>query len=269
MTTPAGGATRRPRFAKDLLRREPEATMTRMERIDRADEPALENLPRDRLEAMATAGAEVLECTRVLKKGGLNVVKEVLRGAPKFIKLDHYPKGDVYDRESHSQFYYHAHRGDHEHGHFHTFLRAGGMPAGLQPAPEAVGPKRPEGDKALAHLVAISMDAHARPVGLFTTNRWVTGESWYGASDVIAMLDRFVIDHAWPSWPTNRWITAMMRLFRPTVEALLHERDARLAAWAARHPDRHVYEDRALETISDAAISVEAQIAAVEAALGR
>jgi hypothetical protein len=86
---------------------------------------------------------------------------------------------------------------------------------------------------------------------------------------VIAMLDRFEIDHAYPSWPTNRWITAMLRLFRPTIEALVRERDTRLADWAARHPDRAVYEDRALETISDAAISVEDQIAAVAAALGR
>lgn len=241
--------------------------MARMDGIEMEDVVALASLSHEQLAAMAVAGAEVMECTRVLKKGGLNVVKEMLRGQGKFIKLDHYPKGDVYDRDSHSQFYYHAHRGEGEHGHFHTFLRAGGMPAGLDPMWEAAGPKRPEGGKALAHLVAISMDAHARPIGLFTTNRWVTGESWYAAPDVITMLDHFAIDHAYPSWPTNRWITAMLRLFRPTIEALLHERDAKVAAWAARHRDRVVYEDRELETISSAAISIEMQIAAVAAAL--
>ena len=243
--------------------------MTRMERIDGAEAAKLAGLPRARLEAMARAGAEVRECQRVLKKGGLNPVKEMLRGAPKFVKLEHYPKGDVYDRDSHAQYYYHAHRGAQEHGHFHTFLRAAGMPEGVRTVPEAAGPKRPEGEKALAHLVAISMDPYGKPIGLFTTNRWVTGESWYAAADVIAMLERFDIDHAWPSWPTNRWITAMLRLFRPTIEALLNERDARLAAWAARHPDRAVYEDRDLETISGVPISVEDQVAAVEAALGR
>ncbi|CAN5781166.1 hypothetical protein BH23PSE1_BH23PSE1_17120 [soil metagenome] len=86
---------------------------------------------------------------------------------------------------------------------------------------------------------------------------------------MIAMLDRFVIDHANPSWPTNRWITAMLRLFRPTIEALLHQRDAAIAAWAARHPDRAVFEDRTLETISEARISVDDQIAAVREALSR
>ena len=30
-------------------------------------------------------------------------------------------------------------------------------------------------------------------------------------------LDRFDIDHAYPSWPVNRWLTAMVRLFRPQM----------------------------------------------------
>ncbi|WP_446730895.1 DUF6969 family protein [Pseudomonas sp. SST3] len=31
----------------------------------------------------------------------------------------------VYDRDSHAQYYYHAHReGGVGHGHFHTFIRA-------------------------------------------------------------------------------------------------------------------------------------------------
>ena len=43
------------------------------------------------------------------------------------------------------------------------------------------------------------------------------------------MVDRFCIDHANPSWPTNRWITAMMRLFKPQITALLTHRDAVVA----------------------------------------
>jgi hypothetical protein len=81
------------------------------------------------------------------------------------------------------------------------------------------------------------------------------------------MLDRFAIDHANPSWPANRWIGAMLRLFRPQIEALVRARDAALADWARRHPGRDVFEDRELEITSHVAISVEEQIAAVEAAL--
>ena len=112
------------------------------------------------------------------------------------------------------------------------------------------------------------MDRHGFPIGMFSTNRWVTAENWFAADDVIAMLDRFVIDHAFPSWPVNRWITAMVVLFRPTIEALLRERDAALRAWQTKHPQRDVFEDRELEIMSQARISIDDQIAAVRAAIG-
>ena len=227
-------------------------------------------LRRPTLEAMRAAGAEVLECSRVLDKGGLNVVGEMLRGQGEFIEYEHYPTDDVHDADSHAQYYYHAHRGSAgEHGHFHTFLRAAGMPAGAAPVPYSGGEPWPAGDQALSHLIAISMDAYGAPIGLFAVNRWVTGDTWYRARDVIDMLDGFVIDHADPSWPVNRWIGAMLRLFRPQIESLILARDATLAAWARSHPGRDVFEDRELEITSHAAISVEQQIAAVAVALAR
>lgn len=227
---------------------------------------ALEDLPRARLERMRAAGEEARECERALRKGGLNLVGEVLRGQGKFIKLNHYPKGDIYDRETHSQYYYHAHRPD-EHGHFHTFLRAKGMPPAARPAPEAESRDWPSGDKALAHIIAISMDKKGQPLGLFTTNRWVTGETWYPAEHVATMIDHFSVDHAYPSWPTNRWVTAILRLFKPQIVQLLHERDAALEARRAAYPDRDVFEDKDFEVLSETSIDIEAQIARLDAAL--
>ena len=81
------------------------------------------------------------------------------------------------------------------------------------------------------------------------------------------MLERFAIDHAWPSWPTNRWITALFVLFRPQMTVLLRERDRVIEGWRARHPGGDVYEDRALEITSIAPIAVDAQMRAVEALL--
>jgi hypothetical protein len=195
------------------------------------------------LEAMAAAGDEVAECTRVLKKAGLNPVGEVLKGQGQFVKLAHYPKGDVFDRDTHSQYYYHAHR-DGEHGHFHCFLRAPGMPEGVAPVPEAEGREWPTGEKALAHLVAVSMDRFGAPIRLFTTNQWVTGETWYPGLDVARMVERFAIDHANPNWATNRWLTALLRLFRPQIAALIAARDKALAAHRAAHPDGDAFTDR-------------------------
>lgn len=231
----------------------------------------LKSQPTDQLERMADAGRQIRECYRLLGKSDANAVGEVLRGQGKFYEWDHYPKGDVYDRETHSQYYYHAHpvelRGG-EHGHFHTFLRPKGMPPGIEP--EGVGNYEPlsDPDDALSHLVAISMDQTGLPIRIFTTNRWVTGEVWYAADDVIAMLDNFMMDLAYPSWPVNVWITSMMVLFRPQIEDLLRARDRVVAEWAANHPDCNVYEDRDLDITSMVDISVEGQIAAIDAALG-
>ena len=231
--------------------------------------PDLGRLPRARLEAMHAAGAEVLECLRVLDKAGLDLVSEVLRGQGTFYELEHYPSDDVFDRDTHAQYYYHAHRGAAEHGHFHTFLRAPGMPTGVAPVSYSGEEVWPEGDESISHLIAISMDAFGRPVSLFAVNRWVSAEAWYPAEDVIRMLDRFAIDHAFPSWPVNRWIRAMLQLFRPQIEALVRHRDVVVDAWRHSHPDSDVFEDRRLDVTGEFVVSIDAQIAAVEAALAK
>lgn len=228
----------------------------------------LSALPTAQLVRMADAGTKILECYRVLSKGGLNIVGEVLKGQGEFYELEHYPADDVFDADTHSQYYYHAHReGAGEHGHFHTFLRQPGMPEGVFPVPYTGEEPWPSGKDALSHLVAISMDAYGFPISLFTTNRWVTAESWYKAEDVIAMLDRFNIDHAWPSWPVNIWISAMITLFRPQIEHLLRQRDEAVSNWASAHSGVDVFEDRALELTSYLEINVEEQVNAVKRAL--
>ena len=139
--------------------------------------------------------------------------------------FDYLHEGEIYDPESHSQYFYHAHRSN-EHGHFHTFQREQGMPAGCWPAAQSDAAFMKQRNDKVSHLIAISMNSAGRPCALFTTNRWVTADNWYAAEDVIMMLDRFEMDLAWPSWPTNIWLTAMLRLFRPQILTLVRERDA-------------------------------------------
>jgi len=118
--------------------------------------------------------------------------------------------------------------------------------------------------------VAIAMDQRGAPTQLFTTNRWVTGETWYAAADVCAMLDRFVIDLARPSWLVNRWITAMFRLFKPQMAMLLLARDAAIMSWRRRHRGKiHVFEDRRLEVTSTLEIDLDRQIGEINLALRR
>ena len=142
------------------------------------------------------------------------------------------------------------------------------MPHDVSPVAYDGDVEWPQGDEVLSHLVAVSMDRYGLPLGLFTTNRWVTGENWFTAEDTIRLLDSFMIDHAHPSWPVNRWLSAMMILFRPTIESLLRERDSALVAWKAEHPDADAFEDRDLEIMSVARISLDEQMERVRVALG-
>lgn len=249
------------------------------------DGDALAMLSPERLGRMAAAAAEAARCERALAKSGDNVVAELLSSSGPFYEWEHYPKGDVYDPDSHAQYYYHAHAAGErpkEHGHFHTFLRQPGMAADVRPALRPVGGKpnggrggagRTDGpqspEEALSHIVGVGIDRFGRARSLFTTNRWVTGETWYRATDVVGMIDRFDIELARPSWLVNRWISSVVTLFRPQIETLLHERDRAIDAHRRAFPDRDVFEDRALEVTSEVRIDLAKQSAAVQAALDR
>jgi len=219
---------------------------------------------------MKDGGEQVKTALRSLKKGNVNIVGECLKNQGTFFELEHYPKGDVYDADSYVQYYYHAHREDRvEHGHFHTFMRGGGMPSSMQPVHYDGDVAWPKGKDAVSHIISISMNNPGFPTGLFATNRWVTGETWYKCEDVVSMLENWQIDHAFPNLAVNQWITGMMKLFRPQIIALLIHRDEVIEDWGKRHPDLDVFEDRTLEVTGEYDISVDEQCANVELAINR
>jgi hypothetical protein len=207
-----------------------------------------------RLELMAAAGRELATAERALARQGGNVVARLLRDAGPFYEWDHYPPGDLCDPVHGAQYFYHAHAADErparEHGHFHSFVRA-----------DRAGP--------LHHLVAVAMDGRGRPIRLFTVNRWATEDSWADAGRLIPLLDRFILDLPQPSRWVNRWLAALLRLFRPQIETLLRERDAALAAWRDAHPRVDALAARELEILSEIEIAIAAQRDAVDRALAR
>ncbi len=77
------------------------------------------------------------------------------------------------------------------------------------------------------------------------------------------LLDYFDIRHARPSWPTNRSIYDMIRLFKPQIVELLTARDRAVRDWAEHRPGTDVFEDRDLEVTSYLDVSVEDQVRAV------
>jgi hypothetical protein len=231
---------------------------------------------RAEIEPMVAAATVIADCRRELAARDRDILGEVMAREATVSEWRHYPDGDVYDPKSHAQYFYHVHpvigRPVREHGHFHTFLRAEGMPAGTAPLilPEvavadvpALPPQAPPlkrgSREEVSHLVAIAVDCRGEPIRLFTTNRWVTGETWYRAEDVIRMLDRFAITEVEPSETLNRWVCAMLRLFRPQIAALLRMRDETVMAWRRRRRTQ-VFEDPALEITSSLDIGCEAQL---------
>jgi hypothetical protein len=236
------------------------------------------------IKQMIAAAAVIRDCRRDLAARNTDVVGEVI-GSSAICAWRHYPDGEVFDATSHAQYFFHVHAPDSgppsERGHFHTFLRAEGMPSGAVPLmlpemavadvaalpPQAAPLKRGERDE-VSHLIAITMDTRGEPTRLFTTNRWVTGETWYRAEDVTRMLDRFVIAEREPSAVLNRWIGAMIHIFRPQIAALLQARDETVMAWRRRRRT-HVFEDPRLEITSSLEIKLDTQLALVDQAHDR
>jgi hypothetical protein len=227
----------------------------------------------------ADAAATIRDCRRVLAASGSTIIAEVT-GGREVADWQRCPHGEVYDPSHHSQYFYHCHATPAagagrrtEHGHFHLFLRAEGMPAGATPLvlpelavadaplPPQAAPAKRGGRDEVSHLLAIALDRRGEPVRLFTTNRWVTGETWYRADDVIAMLDRFQVERGGGSVLLNRWLGAIVRLFRPEIAQLLRERDAAVTGWRRRRRN-NVFEDPRLEIPSTLDIDLDERLAA-------
>ena len=232
----------------------------------------------------ASAAAIIGECRAELAARGSSIVREATGSAGPIVDWRHYPEGEVYDPATHAQYFYHRHpdgdRAPGEHGHFHLFLRADGIPRGITPlllpeiavanvaVPPQAAPLKHGGRDEVCHLAAIAVDERGAPVRLFTSNRWVTGETWYPAQDVIGMLDRFHIEDGTPPVAANRWLGAILRLYRPQIAALLRSRDESVMAWRRRRRT-HVFEDPRLEITSSLEVELDAQFAFVDAARAR
>jgi hypothetical protein len=242
------------------------------------------------LAAMQQAGRELFDWRRILAKSDETVLSQLGAARPDLADWAHFPPGDVYDATTHAQYFYHRHATDTprdrnaEHGHIHTFMRPRGMPVGTLPlvmpelaiadapsqpvdpvSPPAPQPNQGDGNDKFSHIVAIALDGDGAPTHLFTTNRWVTGETWYAAADVIGMLDRFSVELARPSWPANRWLCALIRLYRADIEELLHQRDEAVMNWRRKRRGKvHVFEDTRLEILSAAPIDPADRLRRVE-----
>jgi hypothetical protein len=176
------------------------------------------------------AARVVIETITAMAQEGQPLMQRVLPASDVEF-WEHYPDDDARDRETRSRWYYHVHapgdRDPAEHGHFHLFLHRSQMddPAATMAVPA-------EGEEAqafVAHIAGLSIDHQGIPIAWFATNRWVTDEFLYPAATMIAHLDRYNVDATPEDDLVNRFLTAMVALYRPELSDLLRERDAALA----------------------------------------
>lgn len=210
-----------------------------LQRNEKALKEQLKKLPLERLEKMKRAGEKMKRWNGIMEKTKGNIISNVLKNQGTFYQMMHYPKGDVYDAESQSHYFYHSHR-ENEYGHFHLFLHK----------------KQTFEDNVFVHLIAVSIDKNGLPKTLFTTNQWVTGEQWHQAEEIIPLIDEFNIGHAYPSWPANRWLSSIVQLFYPQIVTLITQRDEVLEKYSSLD----ILQDRHLEVITETPISLQQQI---------
>lgn len=184
---------------------------------------------------VGAAARELLECYASLAARSAHLLDGLVRGQP-LVQWRHYPAEDVIDPATGYQYFYHCHApgartGGPEHGHFHLFERSG-------PA------------QAPVHLLAIALSAKGVPHELFTVNQWVTASPLPSARAALGALARFEVRAAGDPL-VNRWLAALLRLFRPEIAQLLAARDRRLRAGAAQDGD--------VEVLSAVSIDIDAR----------
>lgn len=217
----------------------------------------------ERLLKMFRSGQKILRWQHDLEEVNSHVMKEFLKGEEKFRNIDHYPEADVFDRETFSQYYYHGHRKG-EHGHFHLFLRRNGIPEGITPCFSHNPLDQIDDTNCFSHLIAISMDNEGHPIKLFTTNRWVTGETWYQSDDVCRMIEHFHIKSTSSLQITHQWLDAMLQLFYPQIIELIRKREEVVMKNRKDKPLIEAIEARDLDVLSEIEISVEIQMDVLE-----
>ncbi|MDE3010364.1 MAG: hypothetical protein KGI67_05705 [Pseudomonadota bacterium] len=177
-----------------------------------------------------------------VRHGGL--LRAALAGAGDFRAARRYPARDVVDLAHGTRFFFHAHadgfasRG--EYGHFHVFLDPTG-----------------KGSHMASHLIAVAIDGQGLPVRLFTVNRWVTGERWLPAPALSAAARDFRCTTAGRLAPVARWVSACVQAYAPVVDALLRDRDQRVArSRGAAASLETVFEDRSLEVLTECSVAL-------------
>ncbi|MHA6332125.1 DUF6969 family protein [Qipengyuania sp. CAU 1752] len=182
----------------------------------------------------ARARQTLLAISGDMARQGTPLITRVLpEDRSKFQQWTHYPPGDAIDPVSGARWYYHAHppeqRGESEHGHFHIFLPLSAF-AGVNPMAK---PKESDAP-AVVHVASLGFDTDGLPTEWSTVAHRITDDYAMPAEAIIARLDQLRLDRAGEKQGiagVGRWLTLALEASREDIEAILIERDERLATY--------------------------------------
>jgi len=209
------------------------------------------------------AGAIVVETIMAMMQEGNPLMKRVLPD-DNIVYWDHYPVGDARDANTKSRWYYHVHangqREADEHGHFHLFLDQSQLdsPDGAWSEPSSTSTKRAN----VVHVAALSIDLQGIPRKWMVTNRWITDEWLYPAEKIIPALPRFNVDQTKQDATANRFLTAMVAMYRSEIALLLQQRDRRFAEMGASPENREPFQ-KGNEVMAEIAIDLDEKLASL------
>jgi len=147
--------------------------------------------------------------------------------------------------------YYHCHpasrAGNHrfkgEHGHFHIFVRL-----------ENTADKTEK----WSHLVALAMDNMGQPLGWFTVNQWVTGETWKSADTLILLLKS--VPYEKQTSLVESWLLSLVTLSRDIIFQVLQTRDSILEQKQLNFNKKNTTENYAIQQDKELYLLSEASI---------
>ena len=169
----------------------------------------------------------VIETIMQMVQEGRPLMQRVLPEGEQPVFWEHYPDNDARDVKNLGRWYYHVHpagdRDKDEHGHFHLFLHRTQLDddSGEWSEPANKSEKRAN----VVHIAGLSIDHSGIPRSWFVTNRWVTDEWLYPSQKVIDHLLLYNVDDTAEDRIVNRFLTAMVAMYRGEIADLLKKRD--------------------------------------------
>lgn len=186
-----------------------------------------------------TAAESLAGCLLEMAEAETNPILQIIDPYTRIEENKKYPPGLLQFNESGWRAYYHCHpstrTGNHrfegEHGHFHIFIRC-------------------ENEiEVWSHLVALAMDNMGQPIGWFTVNQWVTGETWQDADILINQLK--VIPYNKQTTLTERWLLSLLVLNQDKITTILYERDKLINELQDADANKKIKQDKSIYILSE------------------